>query len=369
MHSRPPVVYEARVQRVISGPGVAGHVLAPEVERLAATRVLLIAGESGVALAQGLVGGLDVVATFTGVRPHVPVAVAEAARRQARRSGAEVLLAVGGGSTTGTAKAVALTTALPIVAVPTTYAGSEATDVWGMTEHGRKTNGVDPVVLPRTVVYDPELTTRLPADLTVASGLNALAHCVDSLWGPSASAVSDAFATEGIRLLAEGLPAVVAAPTDLAARGRCQEGTYLAASAFAAAGSGMHHKICHVLGGAYDLDHARMHAVVLPHVLGYNGPAAPGAAGRVAGALRAAGFGDGEDALGGLLALYAALGAPTSLGELGLAGEQVAAAAALALEKIPPSNPRPVGAEDLVALLARAQAGARPIEVPAPPRP
>ncbi|WP_248258321.1 maleylacetate reductase [Georgenia sp. EYE_87] len=356
-------VYETRPQRVVSGRGAA-RALPEELTGLGVSRVMLVAGEAELAVAELLTEKLDVVATFSGVRPHVPVEAAEAARELARSSGAEVLVSVGGGSTTGTAKAVALTQGLPIVAVPTTYAGSEATDVWGLTEAGRKTNGADAVVLPRVVLYDPELTTSLPPHLTVSSGLNAVAHCVDSLWGPSASPASTAFAVEGLRLLAQGLTAVLADGADLTARERCQSGTYLAAAAFAAAGSGIHHKICHVLGGAYNLEHAAMHAVVLPHVLGFNAPAAPEAADRVAGALAGAGFGDGGDALAALLALYATLGAPRSLGELGLRADQVNEAARRTLEKVPPSNPRPVTETQLAELIGRAQAGADAVEVP-----
>ena len=274
------------------------------------------------------------------------------------------MIAVGGGSTVGTAKAVALAEGLPILAVPTTYAGSEATDVWGLTEQSRKTNGTDPVVLPRTVVYDPELTVSLPASLTTSSGLNALAHCVDSLWGPTAGPVSTALAVEGIRQLGEGLGAVVRNGHDLVAREQCQAGTYLAATSFAAAGSGMHHKICHVLGGAFGLEHAAMHAVLLPHVLGFNAPAAPQAAARIAEALSTAGYGDGSDAVAALGSLYDALEPPRSLGTLGLRAAQVEGAASLALEKVPPSNPRPVNLDDLVGLLSRAQAGAAPMLVP-----
>jgi maleylacetate reductase len=357
-------VYETRPQRVVFGPGVARGVVADEVRRLGVARVMLVVGNAKLAVAQQLAARLKMVATFTGVRPHVPVEMAAAARGLARSSGAEVLLSVGGGSTTGTAKAVALTDHLPIVAVPTTYAGSEATDVWGLTDAGRKTNGTDPAVLPRVVIYAPELTVSLPRSLTVSSGLNAVAHCVDSLWGPAANPAATAFAVEGIRLLAEGLTAVLADETNLAAREHCQSGTYLAASAFAAAGSGMHHKICHVLGGAYDLEHAATHAVVLPHVMAFNALAAPEATNRIAAALASAGYGNGTDAVASMLELYATLGAPRSLGDLGLRPGQVGQAAALAFEKIPPSNPRPVTEAQLTDLLARAQAGAEPVLVP-----
>jgi maleylacetate reductase len=359
-------VFESRAQRVVTGAGAARHV-GDELARMGGERPMLVAGRGEAEQALRLVHDVEVVATFTDVRPHVPVDVAHAATELARSSGADSLIAVGGGSTLGTAKAVALTERLPILAVPTTYAGSEATDVWGVTEQGRKTNGTDPVVLPRTVVYDPELTVSLPASLTTSSGLNALAHCVDALWGPTVSPVSTALAVEGIRQLAEGLGVVVRDGRDLAAREQCQAGTYLAATAFAGAGSGMHHKICHVLGGAFGLEHAAMHAVLLPHVLGFNAPAAPHAAARVAAALATAGYGDGSDALAALGSLYDALDAPRSLGALGLDAAEVQEAAALAMETIPSSNPRTVGLDDLVGLLDRAQAGAAPILVPLRP--
>jgi alcohol dehydrogenase class IV len=325
---------------------------------------MLVSRRGDLELAKRLLDGIDVVAVFDDVRPHVPVEVARAARELAHSTRADVLVAVGGGSTVGTAKAVALTERVPILAVPTTYAGSEATDVWGLTDRGEKATGTDPAVLPRTVVYDPQLTVSLPPSLTTGSGLNALAHCVDALWGPTATTVSTALAVEGIRQLAEGLETAVRDGLDLSGRERCQAGTYLAAAAFAAAGSGMHHKLCHVLGGAYDLEHAAMHAVLLPHVLAFNAPAAPEAAARIAAALATSGHGDGTDALAGLAHLYDALDAPRSLGSLGLRADDVGSAAALALDKIPPSNPRPVSLDELVRLLGRAQSGAVPELVP-----
>jgi maleylacetate reductase len=356
-------VYETHQQRVVFGVGAGRTALADEVKRLGATRILLVAGVAELPVAERITAGLPVVATFSDVVQHVPVVVAEAARQLAATAAADVVVSVGGGSTTGTAKAIALTERLPIIAVPTTYAGSEATDVWGLTAGGYKTNGSDPAVLPRSVIYDAELTVTLPPALTVSSGLNALAHCVDALWGPTASIPATALAAEGIRLLARALPAVLADGADLDARAGAQAATYVSAAAFAAAGSGLHHKICHVLGGAYGLEHSAMHAVVLPHVVGFNAPAAPEAAARIAASLAAAGFGDGSDALSALLALYSALRAPTSLGELGLRREDVARAAALAMEKVPTSNPRPVALADLEALLGRAQAGDPPVTV------
>jgi maleylacetate reductase len=345
--------YEPLPGRVVFGAGAARSELVGEVARFGAGRLLLVVSAGEEALARELTGpvGGRVVATFTGVRPHVPVAVAEAATELARSTGADAVLSVGGGSTTGTAKAVALRTGLPILAVPTTYAGSELTPVWGLTEHSRKTTGVDRIVLPRLVVYDPELTLTLPAGLTAASGLNAMAHCVEAFWAPRANPVTSLLAAEGIRALATGLPAAVDDGHDLPARTDVLYGAYLAGSAFAVAGSGLHHKICHVLGGAYDLPHAQTHAVVLPHVLAFNAPAVPAAAARIATAL-----GTG-DAAGGLADLAARLGIPAGLRALGLDAARLPEAARLVREQVPADNPRPVLDGDIERLLQAAWAG------------
>jgi maleylacetate reductase len=347
--------HQTWAQRVVFGAGTATRSLVGEVERLGAQRVLLIATHAEAELAERLASALPVSGRFHDVRPHVPAEVAEAARALARKIDADLLLCVGGGSTTGTAKAVALTTGLPILAVPTTYAGSEATPVWGMTESRRKTTGTDPVVLPRVIVYDPELSVSLPVGLGVASGLNAMAHCVDSLWAPRANPLLGVTATEGIRALASALRGIVADGDDLDARAGCLYGAYLSAATFAGAGSGLHHKICHVLGGAYDLPHAETHAVVLPHVLAYNADDAPEAAARVAGALGT------EEAVAGLVALYDDLGAPRALRDLGLRQDQIEEATALVVDAAPADNPRAVRADSIRRLLRRAWAGSPPL--------
>jgi maleylacetate reductase len=340
--------HQSYTQRVVFGAGAARTQLASEVDRLGAHRVLLVAAPSAREQAAELTAGLPMAGAVDEVRMHVPVEVAGAARRRAEETGADLLLAVGGGSATGTAKAVALTSGLPIVAVPTTYAGSEVTPVWGLTDGGRKTTGVDERVLPRTVVYDPSLTLTLPVGMSIASGLNALAHCVDSLWAPRVNPVDTALALEAAHALASGLPRVHADPTALDGRSSTLYGAYLAALAFAGAGSGLHHKICHVLGGAYDLPHAQTHAVVLPHVLAFNAPAAPEPVARLARAL------DAPDARTALDALYAAVDAPRSLGALGLPEDRLPEAAALIAEAAPPSNPRRVTEADALAILRAA---------------
>ena len=346
--------HETRAQRVVFAAGSARTELAEEVARLGGGRVLLIASRRERPLAESLVAGLPVVDTFDGVRMHVPIEVAERARHRAAEVRADLLLSIGGGSTTGTAKAIALTSGLPILAVPTTYAGSEATSVWGLTEQARKTTGTDLRVLPRTVVYDPELSANLPPDLTVASGLNALAHSVDTQWAPKADPINTALGLEGARALVRGLREVTVDRAGLDGRSRLLYGAYLAGVGFASAGSGLHHKICHILGGSWNLPHAHTHAVVLPHVLAFNASSAPEASRRLAEV-----FGD-VDAVVGLLALYVDLDAPRSLQALGLPEAALPEAAALVAAAAPPDNPRPVTEDAMERLLRRAWTGARP---------
>jgi alcohol dehydrogenase class IV len=346
--------HETLGQRIRFASGGAAHAVGEEVTRLGASRVMVIAAPAETALAKQITGGLPVVLVHDEVAMHVPVPVAERARAAAAEHDVDAIVSVGGGSTTGLAKAIALTAGVPIVAVPTTYAGSEATNVWGLTEGARKTTGVDPRVLPRAVVYDAALTLSLPVDLSVASGLNALAHCVDSMWAPRTDPIDAALAAEGIRALASGLPQVVHDPEGLPGREAALYGSYLSAVAFASAGSGLHHKICHVLGGMYGLPHAPTHAVVLPYVLALNGPAAPAAADRIARA-----FGS-DTAIEGLQALRRRLDAPRALRDYGLHEAQIPAAVEAILPVVPDTNPAAVTTNDLQRLLHDAWEGADP---------
>ncbi len=319
--------YDQLPARVVFGVDTARTALVPEVDRLGARRVLAIASTRDSARVAAVLAPLRerVVGTFTQVREHVPLATAEAARAAAKTADADLLLAIGGGSTVGAAKAVALTARLPIVAVPTTYAGSEVTPVWGLTENERKTTGVDPAVLPRVVIYDPTLTATLPPDLAAASGFNALAHAVEAMWAPRRNPVSTAVAGEAVERLAAGLR--TGDPAELLC------GAWLGSSAFAVAGSGLHHKLCHVLGGTFGLPHARTHAVVLPHVLAFNAPGAPDVAERIARALGT------DDAVAGLRALADAHGIPRGLRALGMPEAAIAEAAALTQPAVPADNP------------------------------
>jgi maleylacetate reductase len=346
--------HETLGQRVVFGTGNGAQNLASELARLGGSRPMVLATEGELRRSRHILNDIKSVLVHTEVRQHVPADVADRAHQAALRVRADVLVSIGGGSATGTAKAIALQTGLPIVAVPTTYAGSEATNVWGLTRDGEKTTGVDDRVLPRTVIYDAALTLGMPKDLSVASALNAMAHCIDSLWAPHANPITTALAGEGIRVLAPGLETIAGDPADRAGREQLLYGTYLAAVAFTGAGSGMHHKICHVLGGRFGLPHAETHAAVLPHVLAFNAPAAPEAAARVGDSLRV------TDPISAFTQLYEETRAPQALRDFGLNESDIEEAATLILPKIPDSNPRPVSHQDLAHLLRAAWTGDRP---------
>ena len=345
------VTYEALPGRVVFGVGALDR-LAGELARLEAHRVLLVASER---VAEGLAERLGDrhAATAGEIVQHVPVEVAERARQQARAVGADGLVAVGGGSAVGLAKAVALDLDVPIVAVPTTYAGSELTSIYGLSQAGRKQTGRDPRVLPKVVLYDPALTVSLPPPVTATTGMNALAHGVEALYGPGANPISSALADAGIRALAAGLPGAVERPDDLDGRTEALRGAWLAGAALAVAGTGIHHQICHVLGGAFGLDHGGMNAVLLPHAVRFVTPAAPDTMARVAAALGTA------DAATGCFELARRIGAPRSLAELGLAAADLDRAAALCAAQVN-GRPRSAGVGEFRALLAAAHAGRPP---------
>jgi maleylacetate reductase len=344
-------VYDVPASRVVFGTGRIQQV-SDEVERLGAERVLLIAGGRAKKYADELAAALGsrVVERISEVVMHVPAALATAAAERTEQSGADLLVCLGGGSAIGLAKAVALRTRLPILAIPTTYAGSEMTPIWGLTDGGRKTTGRDRTVLPATVVYDPALTTSLPTDISAASGMNALAHLVEGLYAPDASPVTAVLAEEGIRALADALPRVVRAPADLDARACALYGAWLAGWVVGTAGMGLHHKICHVLGGAYNLPHAGTHSAVLPFVTAYNAPAAPAAMARATRALGA------QDPARALSELAERIGAPTSLAQVGMDPGRIPEAARLVVET-PVTNPRPVDEAAVDKLLRAAYAG------------
>ncbi|MFI5675420.1 maleylacetate reductase [Streptomyces cellulosae] len=347
--------YEAQPMRVVLRAGASVTATPGEAERLGLRRLLVVCGPRGAHTARAVADALGPACAglHARARMHVPVEVADEAVEAVRAAGADGCVAVGGGSAIGLGKAIALRTGLPLIAVPSTYAGSEMTPVWGLTEHGAKRTGRDPVVLPRSVVYDPELTLSLPVPLSVTSGINALAHAVEALYAPDTSPLIALMAQEGVRAMAGALPAVADDPASPDARGRALYGAWLCGSCLGATTMGLHHKLCHVLGGTFGLPHAETHTVVLPYALAYNAPAAPDAVAALSRALET------DDAPRALWDLAGRLGAPRSLAELGLTETDVAKAAEVATGQ-PYANPRPVTTDGVLALLRAAYAGEAP---------
>jgi len=346
--------YDTLPSRVVFGVGALDR-LADEVDRLGAAKVLVLCTPSGRARGENIAGRLGgrVVGIYDKAVMHVPAETAAAAQEEARRLGADCCVAAGGGSTIGLGKAIALDGGLPVIAVPMTYAGSEMTPIWGLTEGGVKRTGRDPRVLPKTVIYDPALTVSLPASVSGPSGINAIAHCVEALYAGDGNPITSLMAEEGIRSLSKGLQIVIETPDDLDARSLALYGAWLAGATLGVVSVGLHHKLCHTLGGSFNLPHAEVHAVILPHAVAYNSVAAPEAMARVARALGA------EDAAGGLYDLAVAVGAKVALKDIGMAAGDLDRAADLATQN-PYDNPRPVTRDGVRALLQDAFDGVRP---------
>ena len=348
--------YDALAGRVVFGAG-SRRQLAQEAESLGAKRILLIAAPQEDSPAQEIaeVLGTSVVGRFSDVAQHVPVEKAEAATHQAGEVGADTVLTVGGGSATGFGKAVAHKLGVRHIAVPTTYAGSEMTPIWGLSDGDTKRVGNDARVKPALVVYDPELTLTLPAHIAGPSGMNALAHAVEGLYGPGTNPFIGFIALESIRVLHRGLPVVVTDPNNIEGRSEVLYGAYLAGVVLATAGTALHHKTCHVLGGMFGLDHGGMNAAVLPHALAYNAPAIPDLISRIASVLDIG----AAEVPAAFFELSCALGAPTSLAALGMPADGLEEATQRVVIEAA-ANVRPPSTDGIRQMLEAAHAGLRP---------
>ncbi|KPF92403.1 Maleylacetate reductase [Novosphingobium sp. AAP83] len=347
-------IYNSHPGRILFGQGrIAG--LAGELERLGANRVLAISTSEQAQMAQRVAVLSDgrCVATYTGAAMHTPVEVTEAAMEVVRAQDVDALVAIGGGSTIGLAKAIALRTDLPQIAIPTTYAGSEMTPIIGETSNGAKVTQTTPKVLPEVVIYDVDLTLTLPPRASGTSGINAIAHAVEALYARDRNPIISLMAAEGIRALSAALPAIARDPLDLAAREKAQYGAWLCGTCLGAVGMALHHKLCHTLGGSFNLPHAETHTIVLPHALAYNAPAIPEAMAVLRDATGS------DDPVMAIYRLAQAVGAPLGLSEIGMAERDVGEAVRTAMGK-PYWNPRPLEAEALHSTLSRAWSGAIP---------
>ncbi len=351
----PGFIYETIPTRVVFGSGTMRQVR-DEAARLGGRRAIVLTtpgrGERIAADIAGHLGSLGAGICAHAVM-HTPVAVTDSALSAVREAGADILVAVGGGSAVGLSKALALRTDLPQIVLPTTYAGSEMTPVLGQTAGGRKTTQRSPKVLPETVIYDVDLTLTLPAAISATSGMNAVAHAVEGLYAQDGNPVMSLLAEEGIARMARALPRITKQVSDREARADALYGAFLCGSVLGATTMALHHKLAHVLGGMFGLPHAETHTALLPHSMAYNAPAAPAAMERVC---RAIGV---PDAARGVYDLAKALGASMALRDLGMREEGIDAAVDEALAN-PYWNPRPLEAAGLKALLARAWSGEAP---------
>jgi len=352
-------VYNGQPSRVIFGGG-ALEKLGAEIERLGAKRALVLSTPEQRASAEDVSRRLGArsAGVYDKAVMHVPIETAEAARAMAKDLKADCCVAVGGGSTIGLGKAIALTSELPILAIPTTFAGSEMTPIYGITAQGQKKTGRDARVLPKTVIYDPQLTMTLPVKIAGPSGMNAIAHCVEALYAEDANPITSLMAEEGIRALARSLPKVVSDPADLEARTEALYGAWLAGACLGNVGMAIHHKLCHTLGGSYNLPHAETHTVILPHAVQYNRNAAKDAMTRISRALDGSGATDADPA-SRLYDLARKIGAPVSLKAIGMKADALDDAARFATQN-PYYNPRPIEYTAIRQLLQNAWEGRRP---------
>ncbi len=353
-HFQENFVAQSAAVRVRFGAGVRQSI-ADEVKALGCSRALILSTPQQADTARefaDLCGPLA-VGIYTNATMHTPVAISDQAAAYAVELGADCVVAVGGGSTTGLGKAIAWRTDLPQIVIPTTYAGSEATPILGQTENGRKTTLTSPKVQPEVILYDAELVRTLPVGMTVTSALNAMAHAAEGLYAQNRSPISTLMAVEGLQAFKDALPQVIANPNDLTARGETLYGAWLCGTVLGQVGMALHHKLCHTLGGSFDLPHAETHAIVLAHAISYNAVAAPDLLTPITQIF-------GGPSAG--LAIYnfaAAMKAPLALRDLGLKESDLDRAADLATQN-PYWNPRPIERPALRQLLQAAWAGDAP---------
>lgn len=347
--------FETLPCRVVFGSGTLATAGA-EIERLGSRRALVLTTPQQQAEGARLGAALGSLyaGLFAGATMHTPVEVTERALAAMRTSGADCVVSLGGGSTTGLGKALALRTGVNQLCIPTTYAGSEMTPILGQTENGLKTTVRDSAVLPETVIYDVDLTLSLPVGLTVTSGINAIAHAAEALYARDSNPVTALMAEEGIRALAHALPAILAKPDDRKARSEALYGAWLCGVCLGNVGMALHHKLCHTLGGTFDLPHAETHTIVLPHALAYNRPAVPDAMTRIARAIGT------DDAAQGLYDLAGRLSTKLALRDIGMPESGIDKAADLAVTNAY-WNPRPLERGAIRDLIARAWAGEEPL--------
>lgn len=354
-----PFIYEGQPGRALFGAGAVAQ-LKDEIAALGCARALFCCTPGRVAAVEKIVATVEPLGAgiCAAALPFTPIEAAEAGRRAAREREADCLVSYGGGNAVGLAKAIALELDLPIVAIATTFSGSETTALQGIIRDGQRVQNASPRMQARTLIYDPALTLDVPLHVLIPSGGNSMAHAVGALLAENANPLSRLYAEEGLRVMAGALRRMAADPADLDARGEALYGAWLNASTLRLGGGvNIQHKICHVLGGGLGLPHATVHTVILPHATAYNRADAPAAMDAIARALG----GEAGDAPGALFDLLEAIGAPTALRDIGLERDRLDAVAGQVSTDAYYSNPRPIERTAVRALLEDAWHGRRPI--------
>jgi alcohol dehydrogenase class IV len=347
-----PFQYEGQPGTVWFGRGERRRI-GEALERLEVRRVAILSGPRQAGLAEEIAGGLAAAAIYGKAAMHTPVAVTQDCLGVVAAAEADGILSIGGGSAIGLGKAVAVRTGLPHLVIPTTFAGSEMSPILGETKDGIKTTRRSPAILPEMVIYDADLLASLPPAVAGPSAMNAMAHAVEALYAEAANPLISLLAEESIHAMGQALPNFL---EDAGAMEAWEQGFYaswLAGICLGSVGMALHHKICHTLGGAFDLPHADLHCLILPYAAAYNREAAPRAMARVARALGVA------DAPAGLYALMQQAATRRSLKAFGLTEADLDTAADLAVRN-PYHNPRPVTRDGVRAMLQAAYEGGPP---------
>lgn len=352
-----PFTFQAHIPRTVFGQGTLAKI-PEEVARLNVSRVLIVTENTDrqLALAEDIKKGLQdkVVGVCDDAVMHTPEDVTLKALEQLKQVKADCLISVGGGSTVGLGKALAVRTGVPHIAVPTTYAGSEATPILGETVNHLKTTRTDPKILPTTIVYDVDLTLTLPQQLSYTSGINAIAHCVEALYSPSINPIIEGVAMSGISNLYRSLLKIQETPNDIDARSEALAGAFAAGVCLGHVGMAIHHKLCHTLGGSFGLPHAQVHTVILPHAMAYNMEAAPKAMAQIKQAIGCSG-----SPAQAIWDLEKKLGTVINLEQIGMKQEDLEKAADIASKAQYP-NPAPLDRAKLLQLLQNAYDGKPP---------
>lgn len=349
-----PFTFPGLTTRVVFGHGTLAQV-PDEVARLGHSRALVLSTPHQQSEAQALADrlGTRAAGVFAGATMHTPTDVTEEAVVAYKAAKADCVVSLGGGSTTGLGKAIAVRTGADQVVIPTTYAGSEMTDILGETAAGEKTTRRDPAIRPEVVVYDVDLTLTLPVALTVTSALNAIAHAMEGFYAPDRNPVTEALSRDAMPAFRDALPALAQDPQDKEARAKALYAAWGCSLTLGYVTMALHHKLAHVLGGSFGLPHAETHAVLLPHTTAYNEPAVGDLLKPIADT-----FGHGS-AGKGLWHFAKSANAPMRLADLGLTAQDLDRAAEIAA-KNPYANPRPVTRDGIRHLLQQAYDGQCP---------